>query len=98
MAVLRAKVATESGSRYLQQLCRHWSHRFPVEFDPAQGVVDLNGTTCRFEAAPHRLVLTLTGPGDLQRVSGVVAEHLQRFAFREQLAVEWLEQAVPAAS
>ena len=40
---LRAEVPTESGSRYLQQLCKHWSHRFEVAFDAAQGTVRLGG-------------------------------------------------------
>jgi hypothetical protein len=90
MAGLRAAVATEQGSRYLQQLCKHWSHRFAVEFDPAQGIVHLNGAVCRFQAAPHQLVMTLDGADDLERMSGVVTEHLKRFAFREELAVEWV--------
>ncbi len=89
MAGLRAAVATEHGSRYLQQLCKHWSHRFEVTFDAAEGTVQLSGAVCRFQAAPERLAMTLEGEGDLQRLSGVVTEHLQRFAFRETLAVAW---------
>lgn len=33
---LLAEVPTENGSRYLQQLRKHWSHRFEVAFDAAQ--------------------------------------------------------------
>jgi hypothetical protein len=95
MTTYQASVPTEHASRYLQQLCKHWSHRFPVEFDPAQGLVHLNGATCRFQANPLRLVLTLQGEETqaLPRLCTVVAEHLQRFAFREQLAIEWTEAA-----
>ncbi len=85
----RAEVATTQGSRYLQQLCKHWSHRFEVEFDAAQGLVQMNGAACRFAAGPDRLVLTLEGE-DLDRLTGVVTEHLKRFAFREELVVEWV--------
>ena len=88
--MVRAEVPTKNGSRYLQQLCKHWSHRFEVTFDVTQGVVQLNGAVCRFTAEPERLVLLLEGKG-LDRISGVVAEHLQRFAFREALVVEWAE-------
>ena len=88
--MLRAEVPTESGSRYLQQLCKHWSHRFEVAFDAAQGTVRLNSAVCRFTAEPHRLVVTLEGE-DLVRMSGVVSDHLKRFAFREELAVAWVE-------
>ena len=95
--MLRAEVLTESGSRYLQQLCKHWSHRFEVAFDAAQGSVRLTGAVCHFAAEPHRLVMTLEGE-DLARMSGVVAEHLKRFAFREELAVVWVEDPADAVA
>ncbi|TIW68350.1 MAG: DUF2218 domain-containing protein, partial [Mesorhizobium sp.] len=41
MPTSRADVATEHASRYLQQLCKHWAHKFPVEFDPHHGAIDL---------------------------------------------------------
>ena len=34
-----ARVPTGSGSRYLQQLCKHWSHNLAVEFTPEKGKV-----------------------------------------------------------
>ena len=34
-----AEVPTASGSRYLQQLCKHWTHNLAVEFDGQQGKV-----------------------------------------------------------
>lgn len=37
----RADVPTAHASRYLQQLCKHWAHRFEVTFDPHQGRIDL---------------------------------------------------------
>ena len=89
MGVLRASVPTEHASRYLQQLCKHWSHRFEVAFDTTDGTVHLNGAICRFQAEPQHLVLTLEGEQDLERMSTVVTEHLKRFAFREELVVNW---------
>ena len=89
MQTLRAEVPTEHASRYLQQLCKHWSHRFEVAFDAAQGTVHLNGAMCRFQAESQHLVLVLEGEQDLARIADVVSEHLRRFAFREDLAVAW---------
>ena len=37
MHVSETRVPTASASRYLQQLCKHWSHKFTVEFTPEQG-------------------------------------------------------------
>ena len=34
-----ARVPTANGSRYLQQLCKHWSHKLNVEFTPEAGTV-----------------------------------------------------------
>ena len=34
-----ASVPTKSGSRYLQQLCKHWAHNLTVEFTPVEGTI-----------------------------------------------------------
>lgn len=34
MLVSEARIPTASASKYLQQLCKHWSHKFQVEFTP----------------------------------------------------------------
>ena len=95
MAQLRAVIPTTQASRYLQQLCKHWSHRFPVEFDPARGAIQLAGASLALAAKPDELALLLTSADAdaLPRLSTVVTEHLQRFAFREQLEVQWAEAA-----
>jgi hypothetical protein len=91
MTTFHALVQTEHASRYLQQLCKHWSHRFQVEFDAARGVVHMDGADCVFDAGPQALTLTLEGE-DEQVVEGlcdVVTRHLKRFAFREEIEVDW---------
>ena len=94
MTRTQAVIPTEHASRYLQQLCKHWSHRFPVEFDPTHGTVRMGGTDCVFVAEPARLLLTLQSEdgSDLPRLRDVVADHLKRFAFREELEVRWVEE------
>lgn len=37
--VLTANVPTTQGSRYLQQLCKHWGHKFETDFGAEQGVI-----------------------------------------------------------
>ena len=34
-----ASVPTANASRYLQQLCKHWTHNLEVEFTPEHGRV-----------------------------------------------------------
>ncbi|NTJ65250.1 DUF2218 domain-containing protein [Agrobacterium rhizogenes] len=92
MATSVSNVKTEHASRYLQQLCKHWSHRFSVEFDAAAGQVPFSPeNVLDLAVEPGNLVMTLTveKPEDLEHMQNVVAEHLKRFAFREELDVSW---------
>lgn len=37
----RAVIATPHASRYLQQLCKHWSHKFETEAGPTNARIAL---------------------------------------------------------
>lgn len=97
-----AIVATEKGSRYLQQLCKHWAHNLSVEFD-AQNARVLFPKNARGADWPGDGVFTMAA-GDmaltcrieascddqLEGLKGAVERHLNRFAFREgELAFTW---------
>jgi uncharacterized protein len=93
MHVSETRVPTASASRYLQQLCKHWSHKFTVEFTPERGRIPFAGDRiCTLAAEPDHLLLRLEANDDatLARLEGVVVDHLKRFAFREDLGrVAW---------
>lgn len=86
-----ADVATEHASRYLQQLCKHFAHKLPVTFDETAGQIDFSIGACRLAATDGVLTLTLTAPdgGEMPQLQDVVVRHLVRFAFREELAIDW---------
>ena len=86
-----AAVATTHASRYLQQLAKHWAHKFPVEFTPEEALIRLPAGECRLTATPEQLLVRLTGAedADMDRFQKVVADHLQRFGHREELAFDW---------
>ncbi len=97
-----ARVPTANGSRYLQQLCKHWSHNLEVEFTPEKGKVvfprnargaDWPGdATLLLEAHADALECRLeaSAEGQLDALKGAVASHLDRFAFREApLTFDW---------
>ena len=89
MPTSSANIPTEHASKYLQQLCKHWSHRLTVEFDPNDGSVIFDeARSCRFHAEADHLnvVITTASADDLVRTEGTVINHLRRFAFREELA------------
>ena len=91
-----ATVSTGNAARYLTQLCKHWSHRFAVAFDDASGRIELPAGLCRLTAGPGKLGVVIEAPDELAltRLETVVAEHLNRFAFREgALAFAWTRTA-----
>lgn len=93
MPASETRVVTPSASKYLQQLCKHWSHKYPVEFTPEKGMIPFtDGRVCRLEATAETLNLRVEVPSEdlLERMQTVVIEHLKRFAFRENLdGVVW---------
>lgn len=97
--VTRARTETPHASRYLQQLAKHWSHKFPVEFTPVAATIDLPMGRCDLAADAGALEVTLTGTpdADMDRFRTVVAEHLQRFGHRETLTFDWRD-GPPAAA
>lgn len=89
MPMSKATVATEHASRYLQQLCKHWGHKFTVEFTPTDGRIDLGeGRIVEMTADDKALKITLEA-ADLERLQQVVVDHIVRFAFREELVFDW---------
>ncbi|MEC3950292.1 DUF2218 domain-containing protein [Sphingobium sp. HWE2-09] len=89
---LTATVPTTNGSRYLQQLCKHWSHKFEVQFDAEKGEIAFPMGTIRMAAEPEALVVVLepNADADVETFKKVVADHLDRFAFREApLPFDW---------
>ncbi len=87
-----AIVPTAHASRYLQQLCKHWRHKFDVTFDAHSGHVPLPLGTADLAAGDMALTVTceVAEGGDLARMQQVVADHLNRFAHREgELAFQW---------
>ena len=100
MKISEAEVPTEHAVSYLRQLCRHWSHRFPVTFDDRHGRIELPTAVCTLTstAASLHVKLGLNADADQERVEAVVAEHLQRFGFKEQLVFDWKRSEAPEAT
>ncbi|WP_262297543.1 DUF2218 domain-containing protein [Microvirga sesbaniae] len=85
MAQETARVPTANGARYLQQLCKHWSHKLDVQLSGNEGTVRFPAAVATMTADPEGLTVSVEAQDDetLQRMKGVVASHLDRFAFKE---------------
>jgi len=97
-----ASVPTSSGGKYLQQLCKHWSHNLAVTLTPTHGTVifprDARGADhpgdalVTFDAEGGRLAVRIDATSDAQLdgLQQAVTRHLDRFAFREApLTFDW---------
>jgi hypothetical protein len=100
-----AFVATENPSKYLQQLCRHWSGSLAVEFTSEQGVIVFpravrgaawpGSATLKMEVGARTLECRLTASAreQLEVLKAVIARHLDRYAVREgPLRYDWQDR------
>jgi hypothetical protein len=96
------RVPSGKASRYLQQLCKHWSHNLAVEFTEQKGTV-IFPRNARGADWPGDAILMMqayddglecrleaSATGQLEALKGAVARHIDRFAFREApLTFDW---------
>jgi len=88
----KATVETTNAKRYLGQFAKHFAHKLPVELaaDNTSGTVVFGAGSCVMSADEQRLALALeSSADDMPRLQDVVAKHLVRFAFREELNLDW---------
>lgn len=91
-----ARVPTPKSERYAKQLCSHAAWKTPrAEWTPPHGVIEFPDDmgTCRMTAEPDLLVLAVeaTDPADLAKIQQIVGRNIERFASRENLKVQWVQ-------
>ncbi|NDV01322.1 DUF2218 domain-containing protein [Pseudoroseicyclus tamaricis] len=89
-----ARLATPNGSRYLQQLCKHFAHKIEVEYSATEGRCALPPGPALMKADEESLWIEVTAPDEegLTRAKSVIDSHLARFAYREEVeAMPWGE-------
>ena len=108
--ISETRVPTAHASRYIQRLCKHWSHNSAVEYDALHGkiVIPWNArgaswpadAIVRMDAMPGMLVCRVEAAAaeQLAVLKHAVQEHLNRFAFREgSLRFDWVEKPATLA-
>lgn len=86
-----AEVSTSQPERYLAQLCKHFQHKLDVVFDNQSGQIVFPLGDCRLKAGDGTLTLSAEAADaeTLAKLQDVVARHLLRFAFREEMKIDW---------
>lgn len=83
---------TEKASRYLQQLCKHFSHKVDVKFTPDAGHITLPMGSCDLDAGSGKTLnisVRAANAAALEKTKDVIEKHLERFAFREDYSLDW---------
>lgn len=90
-----ARLKTEFSARYMTQLCKHFEHRQKVSYTADHGQIELRSGLCNLIAEPGVLILRAEAADaeSLERLQNAIISHLERFAFREKLTVQWQAQA-----
>ena len=84
-------IKTQKASGYLQQLCKHFSHKIEVQFDAQAGWIEFAFGRAELRADENMLTMVANSqnPENLDKLKKVLASHLERFAFREDLKIKW---------
>lgn len=88
-----AVVKTSNARGNMRKLCRHFAHKRPVELDDDRGRVEFPDGVCDLSVSENRESLSLSvsassEPGRAQ-VEHVITRHLERFAYKETLDIQW---------
>jgi uncharacterized protein len=77
MPIATASVPTANADKYMQQLCKHWSHKLEVDLSEERGIVKFPAAVATFEPGADALQVTIEGEeGEaVERMKGVVASH-----------------------
>ena len=87
-----ARVQTEKASKYLVQMCKHFAHKVPVEFDEHSGTVDFKPGRCIMRAENDLLVMSCEAAAEqeMARIKFILDKHLLRYAWREEIEIRWM--------
>lgn len=91
-----ARLTTANGSKYLQQLCKHFAHKIDVVFTPTHGEIKFSFGTAILDADADGLTMTarVDDADKLGQTQNVIESHLVRFAFREEIGpLDWVGTA-----
>jgi hypothetical protein len=93
MSTVEARVLTQSGGKYVRQICKHWSHKLETHVDGDTGTVTFPVAVATMAADGEGISIAITGSKreDVEGLTDVLARHIDRFAFREApLSYTWV--------
>ena len=94
MLVAQSKFETQKAVAYLKKFCRHFAHKLPTEFDDNNGQIEFPFGNCKVETLGNQLQFTVEAETEelIAKMEDVVARHMERFAFRDEIKMTWERQ------
>ena len=91
MLISKALITVENPSRYINRLCKHWSHKFTIEQTEQHSSIDFGTAHCTLTHADDQLTLKLSSASaaELEKMQQVVANHLIRMSSKHISDVSW---------
>ena len=91
MLIAQSSFETLKAAAYLKKFCRHFAHKLATEFDDSHGHVDFPFVDCRLQSSDNVLTFTVEAETEesLEKMQAVVAGHMERFAFRDDIKLIW---------
>ncbi|MGR3634734.1 MAG: DUF2218 domain-containing protein [Shimia sp.] len=85
------RISTTKASGYLQQLCKHFVHETEIEFTPFDEKISFGFGTGVLQAPGNTLTITPEAHSNkgCDKPKHVLASHLERVSFREDLTINW---------
>ena len=85
MFVTTARFATPNAAKYIAQLCKHFAHKVPAEWDESTGRAELPSGLAEMTAEADALVVRVTAADAKAMISArfAIGSHLVTFAYRE---------------
>ncbi|SDS12817.1 hypothetical protein SAMN05216198_1240 [Halopseudomonas litoralis] len=92
------KADTASAALYMNKLCKHFAHKIDIQLDADQAQALFPYGQCLMQAGTTQLTFSCSAPelGGAAMMRFVLEDHLERFARRENLQIQWNADA-PAA-
>jgi uncharacterized protein len=87
MLTATTRCETPNAGKYLQQLCKHFTHKVEVAYSEGHGQCRFSCGTATMDAGLKGLDIRVEAAdnGALTETKQVIESHLLRFAFRENL-------------
>lgn len=93
MVATITSIKTEHGSKYLQQLCKHFAHKVTADYDAEKGHVEFPMGPCSMTVEEGAIIILCQSDQDegVKMMQSVIESHLVKFAWREEVVFDWKE-------